>query len=223
MKLIRVLLVDDHTLVRAGICALLQSVPGIKVVGEASSGQEALRLVTECRPVVILLDITMSDMNGLTAAEQLTAGHPWVRVIMLTGDSRQESVLAALRAGAVGYVTKSATPEELSTAVRTVVRGKTFLSSSVSEHVVAGYLQGVANRASAPDPLTPRQREVLRLIAAGMRNKDIARRLRLSVKTVEMHRTQLMKTLDIHDVAGLVRYAIGVGLASVGGPDEPPA
>lgn len=221
MDTIRVLLVDDHELVRAGIRALLQNIPGVEVVAEASDGREALRLVAAHAPHVVLLDITMPDMNGLETARQLRHAHPDVKIIMLSMHADEEYVLQALRAGATGYLLKGARRAELELAVTAVAAGETYLSPSASKHVVGDFVQRASGAESAVEAapherLTPRQRQILQLIADGQSTKEIARTLNLSVKTVEMHRTQLMDRLDIRDVARLVRYAIKNGLVSSG-------
>ena len=223
MKTIRVLLADDHALVRAGIRALLQNIGEIEVVGEADDGREALRLIETLEPNVVLMDIAMPGLNGLEAASRITKEFPEVRVIILSMYGNEEYVLQALRAGAMGYLLKGARTAELELAVTSVARGETYLSPAASKHVVVDYIQrslGAAVPSQAePRPqerLTPRQREILQLIAEGQTTKEIARTLSLSVKTVEMHRAQLMERLDIHDVAGLVRYAIRVGMVTPG-------
>lgn len=218
MSKIRVLLVDDHTLVRAGIRALLQNLAGIEVVGEADDGHEALRLISELRPQVVLMDIAMPGLNGLEAVARIAQAAPEVRVIMLSMHASEEYVLQALRAGAAGYLLKGARLSELELAVMSVARGETYLSPAASKHVVSGYVQQAgeaSQRSTAPtERLTPRQREILLLIAQGTTTKEIAQKLSISVKTVEMHRAQLMERLGIHDVAGLVRYAIRIGMIS---------
>jgi DNA-binding NarL/FixJ family response regulator len=216
MTSIRILLTDDHALVRAGFRAILQKIEGFAVVGEAGDGIEALRLIESEKPDVVLLDITMPGLSGLEVASRISQKWPGVRAIMLSMHASEEFVLMALRAGAAGYLIKEAGPEELETAIRTVASGETYLSPSVSKHVVSGYLQRVRTPSNPVDQLTPRQKEVLQLIAEGMTNKEIARRLNISGKTVESHRTQLMERLDIHDIAGLVRFAIRVGLVKEG-------
>lgn len=218
----RVLLVDDHLLVRAGLRTLLEQMPGIEVVGEASNGREALDLIKANPPDVVLMDITMAEMNGLVATAQITHDFPQVRSLMLSMHVTKEYVTQALQAGASGYLLKDAAPTELELAIRSVMRGEKYLSPAVSTHVIADYLQratgSTTNRAdtalSSTTPLTLRQREILQLIAEGNTTKEIATKLTLSVKTVETHRTQLMERLDIHDIAGLVRYAIRIGLVT---------
>jgi DNA-binding NarL/FixJ family response regulator len=225
MKPTRVLLAEDHTLVRAGIRALLQNLTGIQVVAEASDGREALRLIKTYQPDVVLMDIAMAGLNGLEATARVTKEFPTVRVIILSMHSNEEYVAQALRAGAAGYLLKDAVAAELELAVTAVARGKTYLSPAVSQHVIADYLRRAGGGATggggeAPSTsalLTPRQREILQLIAEGHSTKEIASILHLSVKTVETHRTQLMARLDVHDVAGLVRYAIRIGLVT---PDK---
>jgi DNA-binding NarL/FixJ family response regulator len=212
MDPIRILIADDHSLVRAGFRALLQNVPSIQVVAEAGDGTEALRLIEQHRPDIVLLDITMPGVTGLEVAAAVSKKWPEIRTVMLSMHASEEFVLQALQAGAKGYLLKDAATDELETAIRAVASGETFLSPSVSKHVVAGYLQRVRAPAGPLEQLTPRQREVLQLIAEGLTNKEIARRLNISGKTVESHRTQLMERLDIHDIAGLVRFAVRVGV-----------
>ena len=213
MSATRLLLADDHTLVRAGLRALLQGVPGVEVVGEVSNGREAVRQAGELHPDVVLMDIAMSDLNGLEAARQIVREFPGVRVIMLSMHATEEYVVQALRAGASGYLLKNAGAEELAKAIEHVARGETFLSPAVSRQVTE-YIRRVGPEGSAMDRLSPRQREILQLIAEGNTTKRIAQTLHISAKTVETHRCQLMEQLDIHDVAGLVRYAIRQGLVT---------
>jgi DNA-binding NarL/FixJ family response regulator len=215
MKPICVLLAEDHALVRAGFRALLENLPGIQVVAEAGDGREALRLIETHRPNVVLMDITMPGLNGLEAAGRVASEFPYVHVIILSMHANEEYVLQALRAGAAGYLLKDADPAELEMAVTAVARGETYLSPPVSKRVIADYVRRVGDESSSLVRLTPRQREVLQLITEGHTTREIARILDISVKTVETHRTQLMERLDIHDIAGLVRYAIGVGLVSL--------
>ncbi len=212
MKSIRVLLADDHALVRAGIRALLQNIAGIQVVAEADDGQEALRLIKTHQPDVVLMDISMPGLNGLEVAAQVAKDFPTVRVIMLSMHANEEYVLQALRAGAVGYLLKGARTAELELAVMAVARGETYLSPEASKHVIGGYVQRASHEPTAVEKLTPRQREILQLIAEGYTRKQIAQKLNISVKTFDTYRAQLMNQLDVHDVAGLVRYAISIGL-----------
>jgi DNA-binding NarL/FixJ family response regulator len=211
MAVLRVLLVDDHALVRAGMRSLLREIEGVEVVAEASDGAEALRLAARENPDVILLDIAMKGMNGLDAAARLREQQPGAKVIVLSMHTSEEYVLLALRAGAAGYLIKDSATSELELALKAVARGETYLSPAISRQVVEGYVQRVG-AAATPDPLTPRQREVLKRIAEGRSTKEIAYELKLSVKTVETHRAQVMERLGIRDVAGLVRYAMRAGL-----------
>lgn len=214
MKTFRILLADDHALVRAGIRELVQKLPGLEVVAEASNGRQALELIQAQTPDLVLLDIGMKELNGLEVAERLTREHPGVKALILSMHANEEYVLRALRAGACGYMLKDSAITELKLAIDTVLAGKTYLSPSISRSVIDSYL----NRTAAParknslDLLTPRQREILQLIAEGNSTKEIAANLNLSAKTVETHRAQLMERLDIYDVASLVRFAIRAGL-----------
>ncbi|MEX2241238.1 MAG: response regulator transcription factor [Burkholderiales bacterium] len=211
MTPLRVLLVDDHALVRAGMRSLLQDLPDVEVVAEAGDGAEALAAAERERPDVVLLDIAMKGMNGLEAAARLRERLPGVKVIILSMHTSEEYVLLALRAGAAAYLIKDSATSELELALKCVMRGETYLSPAISRQVVDGYVQRVG-AGGGPDPLTPRQREVLKRIAEGRSTKEIAFELNLSVKTVETHRAQIMERLGIRDVAGLVRYAMRAGL-----------
>jgi len=208
---IRVVLADDHALVRAGMRSLLNGMSQVQVVGEAASGEEALELAASERPDVVLMDIAMKGMSGLEAAARMRERHAAVRVVILSMHAGEEYVLQALRAGAVGYLLKDAATGELELALRSVMRGESWFSPAVSRQVVEGYVQRVGGEAAA-EVLTARQREVLRLVAGGKSTKEIAYDLTLSVKTVETHRAQIMERLGIRDVAGLVRYALRTGL-----------
>ena len=210
---VRVLLADDHALVRAGIRALLQDLEGVTVVAETGNGAEVLELARAHRPDAVLLDISMPGLSGLDVSAQLQQELPEVRVVVLSMHANEEYVLQALRAGAVGYLLKDSATAELELALKAVMQGETYLSPPISKQVVEGYVQRVGAEQPAAD-LTPRQRQVLQLIAEGHSTKEIAYRLELSVKTVETHRAQLMERLQIRDIAGLVKYAIRNGLAS---------
>ena len=212
---IRVLLADDHKLFRAGIRSLLQTVADLEVIAEAEDGRDALRLVAAHHPDVVLMDIMMPELNGLDAAARLARAFPRARVIVLSMNADPDSVLRALRAGAVGYLVKTADPAELELAIRAVMRGERFLSSAISAHVVSACLGRVDQEQSSLERLAPRQREVLQLVAEGHTTKAIAAKLAISVKTAEAYRAELMQALDIHDVASLTRYAIRSGLVSV--------
>ncbi len=214
----RVLLADDHHLVRAGIRALLEGLPDVEIVAEAGDGQEALASLVRTKPDIALVDISMPGLNGLELASRASREVPETRLVILSVHGDASHVAQALRAGAKGYLVKDAAADELPILVRSVMRGETYLSPSISRHVVEGFL----GRASAPgeensakpEVLTSRQREILQLVAEGRSTKDIANLLELSVKTVETHRAQIMERLDIHDLAGLVRYAVRAGLVS---------
>jgi DNA-binding NarL/FixJ family response regulator len=211
MKPTRVLLADDHTLVRAGIRSLLEDLPDVIVAAEASDGHEALRLIEEHRPDVALLDIAMPGLNGLEVAARVVQDFPYVGVIILSMHATEEYVLRALRGGAAGYLLKDAGPAELELALEAVTRGERYLSPAISKHVTE-YVRRVGEEATSLERLTPRQREVLQLVAEGHTTREIAQILEIGVKTVEAHRANLMDKLDIHDIAGLVRYAVRKGL-----------
>jgi DNA-binding NarL/FixJ family response regulator len=211
---IRVVLADDHALVRAGIRALLEKLPGIEVVGEADNGREALELIKKREPNLILLDISMRELGGLEVLPRIVKDFPAVKVLILSGHANEEYVIRALRSGAAGYMLKDAATAELQLAIDSVTQEKTYLSPSISRTVIDNYLERVGGPISPLEQLTPRQREILQLIAEGKNTKEIAHTLGISVKTVEAHRLQLMARLDIHDVPGLVRYAVRSGLVS---------
>jgi DNA-binding NarL/FixJ family response regulator len=214
MTPIHVLLADDHDLVRAGIRSLLESTADIVVVAEAAEGFEALRLIQDHHPQVALVDLMMPALNGLEVLERVTRDFPSVRIIILSMEGGRALVLSALRAGAAGYLLKNSSPAELETAIRVVARGQTYLHPAVSSHLISDLRDHAEGRGEAIDLLTSRQREILRLVAEGNPTKVIAHKLDLSPKTVEMHRSQLMGRLNIHDVAGLVRYAVRTGVVS---------
>jgi DNA-binding NarL/FixJ family response regulator len=214
MNPIRVLIADDHALVRAGIRVLVEKIEGIVVVGEAGKGSEVLELVRELRPDLMLLDITMPDGGGFEVLEQVTKKYPEIKIIVLTVHEAGEYAIRTLREGAVGFLPKSAASTELDQAIQAVIRGEVYISPETSRKTLLEYGKGATKR-DLLATLSPRQREVLRLIAEGKTTKQIAQLLEISVKTVETHRAQLMERLGIHDVAGLVRYAIIVGLIEV--------
>jgi DNA-binding NarL/FixJ family response regulator len=214
MNPIRVLLVDDHALVRAGIRSLLEKMAGVKVVGEASNGREALELVRLHLPNLVLMDIAMRELGGLETLPRIIKDFPRVKVVVLSAHANEEYVIRALRSGASGYMLKDAATAELELVIKSVAQGKTYLSPSISRPVIDSYLLRVGGEVSPLEQLTARQREVLQMIAEGKNTKEIAGELEVSVKTVEAHRLQLMARLNIHDVPGLVRYAIRSGLVS---------
>jgi len=211
----RVLLAEDHALVRSGIRALLEDLSGIDVVGEVANGREALEFVATHRPDVVLMDLTMPELNGLDATARIRREFSEVRILILSMHGDDEYVTQSLRAGANGYLLKNAGRAELEIALRAVARGDHYLSPAVSRTVVAEFVHGGGERRTPLERLTPRQREVLQLIAEGNSTKEIAAKLNLSIKTVESHRAQLMHRLGIHDVPGLVRYAIRAGVVSL--------
>ena len=202
MSPIRVVLADDHTLFRAGIRSLLNEIEEVEVIGEAADGQTALQLIEQQHPDIALLDIGMSGLSGLDVAARLAELSAPVRVIILSMHGNEEYVLQALRAGAAGYVLKDADTIELGLALKAALRGETYLSPAVSRQVVAGYVQRTGAGEDLLGKLSARQRETLQLIAEGCSTQEIARRMQISVKTVEKHRAQLMDRLGIHDVAG---------------------
>lgn len=212
MKPTRILLVDDHELVRAGLRSLLESFQGLEVVAEANDGQEALRQIAAYRPDIALMDISMDGMAGLEATAQAAREFPGTRIIILSMHANEVYVLQALRAGAAGYLRKDARAQELEAAIRSVMKGEVFLTPSVSRFVLAGYVRRTGTAGPGAVQLTPRQREILQLVAQGRTTAEIARTLVLSTKTVETHRAKIMERLGIHDLAGLVRYAIREGL-----------
>jgi DNA-binding NarL/FixJ family response regulator len=218
----RVVLADDHNLVRAGLRALLERLPDVEVVGEASNGREALALITRVKPDLALLDIGMPELNGLDAAARIAREAPRTRLVMVSMHASESFVAQAIQLGVAGYVLKESCADELPVLLRAVAAGETYLSPGVSKTLVGalknklagGTPPAASGAAAAAGVLTPRQREILQLVAEGKSTKDIAKALDLSVKTVETHRAQIMERLDIHDVAGLVRYAIRLGLIS---------
>jgi DNA-binding NarL/FixJ family response regulator len=205
---IRILLAEDHVMVRQGLHALLEQA-GMAVIGEAADGQEALRIAYEQHPDVAVLDIGMPYLNGLETARRLREALPQTKIVLLTMHTEDPYVLEAIQAGAVGYVLKTQAMLDLVQAIQNVLQGQIYLSPRISRALVTAYL---TRSDLPPDPLTSREREVLQLIAEGETTKEIAWRLKLSAKTVESHRIRLMRKLDIHETATLVRYAIRRGL-----------
>lgn len=211
----RILIADDHNLIRSSLRLWLQSMPGVQVVGEASDGREAVAMAVQLQPNVLLMDIGMPELNGLDAAAQVVKHVPHTRVVLLSMHSEPRYVRQALGIGVVGYILKTAPPEELSMAITAVMRGDVWLSPSISRMVVEDFREGQAQPESSASALTPRQREVLQLVAEGRSTKEIAKALAISVKTVETHRAQLMQRLGIYDVPGLVREAVREGLIRI--------
>jgi DNA-binding NarL/FixJ family response regulator len=213
---IRVVIVDDHVLLRIGLRGLLAALEGVEIVGEAADGLKALELVEALRPDILMTDITMPGLDGLGLTTAVASGPSGTRVIILSMHTEVAYADKAVMAGAAGYLVKDSAVAEVELAIRAVARGESYLSPVVSKHVLTGYTRMAEAQAVAPDPLTPRQREVLKLIAEGLTTKAIARRLDISGKTADTHRVQLMERLGIHDIAGLVRYAIRTGLVDQG-------
>jgi DNA-binding NarL/FixJ family response regulator len=211
-KKTRIMLADDHQLVRAGFRALLKQIPAVEVVAEASDGRQALDLFKKHRPDVILIDIAMPKLNGLEAISRITREFPNAMVIVLSMHANHEYVVQAVQSGARGYLIKDDAVSELKAAIKGVTAGQLYLSPSISKHVTPGDLEKVGVRYDPLARLTTRQREILQLIAEGNNTKEIAFLLKVSVKTVEAHRTQLMQRLGINDIPSLVRQAMRSGL-----------
>jgi DNA-binding NarL/FixJ family response regulator len=209
---IRVVVVDDHELVRAGVVMLLGAMPNVEVVGQASDAPSLLALVKTVAADLVLLDIAMPGLNGLELMPELMAVLPQVKVIILSMHKDKQYVRKALSLGAQGYLLKDAAPAELGNAIAAVMRGENYLSPVVSQSALSDYVQHLRSETKADPTLTPRQIEILRLIAMGQSSKEIANSLNLSVKTVDSHRTNLMQLLGIHEITGLVRYALRNGL-----------
>lgn len=221
MSEVRVLLADDHTLIRSGLRLLVDEIAGFQVVAEAGDGREAVRLVRQLQPDIALLDIGMPGLNGLDATALIAQATPQTHIVILSMYAAEDYVLAALRAGAIGYVAKFAAADELERALRAVLKGEHWLSPSISPHLLDEYLRG-SRQPKAPTEtetglglLTRRQREILKLIAESHSTREIAERLSISIKTAETHRNQLMERLNIHDVASLTRFAIRCGLVDL--------
>ena len=213
-KRIRVVLVDNHPIFRAGIREALKKLPGVDVVGEASDGREAVELVKSVHPDMVFMDISMPGLNGLEATDRIVKSHPEVRVIILSRVDIEEYYWRALRVGAAGYLLKNAVVAELRTAVQRVAAGEVYLSSEVTKSLRRYPLHEIARAGSPLGQLSERQREILQLIAEGETTKGIALKLDVSPKTVEYHRMQLMQRLNIFDIPGLVRFAVRTGLVS---------
>jgi len=210
----RVVIADDHHLVRAGIAALLSDLPDVEVVGEASDGYEAVTLVSELSPTILFLDLVMPGLSGLEALALINESQPQVRVVILSMHDSEEHVLRALKLGAVGFMLKDAAPEELTRAIKAVNQGDTWLSPAVSKTVISSYLERCGSD-EIENLLTVRQKQVLKMIAEGHSTKEVSFTLNLSIKTIETYRSQIMDKLDIHDLPGLVRYAIRNGIIAL--------
>jgi len=209
LKTKRVLLADDHEIIRAGLRRVLEDAPNCEIVGEAATGRRAVEMALELRPDVIVLDIAMPELNGLEATRQIVKDFPEAEILILTVHDSEVFIREVLNAGARGYLLKSDAGRHLLAAVDSLARHEPFFTSKVSEIVLEGFLSGGSPRkASGPKDLTPREREVVQLLAEGKANKEVAGLLNISVKTVETHRTNVMQKLDLHSVTELVRYAI---------------
>jgi DNA-binding NarL/FixJ family response regulator len=207
-------LADDHTLVRAGIRSLLETIENLEVIAESGDGREALELIARHRPDLAMLDIGMPGMCGIEIARRSAQASPKTKIVILSMYDDKTHVTQAIRAGVAGYLLKGAAVVELPLAIKAVMMGETYLTPRVSRHVVDGFLQDELGGSDPLESLPPRQREILQLIAEGRSTKEIAGIFKVSVKTIETHRARLMERLDIHDVPGLVRFAIRSGLVS---------
>lgn len=212
----RIVIAEDHRILREGLRALISSEPNLDVVGEAEDGRDAIHCVETLTPDLVLMDLSMPRMDGLDAIKEIKKRHPETKVLALTVHKTEEYILATLRAGADGYVLKDATQDELLLAIRSVLGGKSYLSPGASEKVIEGYLESrkTLKTSTSWDTLTPREREILKLIAEGYKNRDIADYLFVSIKTVEKHRANLMKKLDLHTTSALTAFAMEKGLVT---------
>ncbi len=212
----KIVIAEDHTILREGLRALLSSQEDLDVVGEAEDGREAIRQVEELTPDLILMDLSMPKMNGVEAIREIRRRVPETKILALTVHKAEEFIVEVLQAGADGYIPKDASSNELMMAIKSVLMGKRYLSPSVSKVVIEGYLESRRTFASSTpwETLTKREREILKLIAEGHKNKEIADFLCISVKTVEKHRANLMKKLDLHSAAALTAYAMERGLVT---------
>ena len=213
---LRIVLADDHTILREGLRSLLSADPNFDIVGEAEDGREAVRCVEKLEPNLLLMDLSMPRMSGMDAISEIKRRYSETKIIALTVHKTEEYLLKTLQAGVDGYVLKDATHDELVMAIHNVMAGKRYLSPGISGKVIEGYLEGKEDSLSGSSwqKLSQREREVLKLIAEGYKNKEIAEDLCISLKTVEKHRANLMKKLDLHNAAGLTVYAVDKGLVS---------
>lgn len=212
----RIVIAEDHTILREGLRMLLSSNPDLIVAGEAEDGLAAVRSAETLKPDLMLMDLSMPRMNGMGAIQEIKRSCPETKILVLTVHKTEEYILAALKAGADGYVLKDATHNELMLAIECVLSGKAYLSPGISEKVIEGYLEGrkTLKPATAWDTLTQREREILKMVAEGYKNKDIADCLCISAKTVEKHRANLMRKLDLHSVSALTAFAVEKGLTT---------
>ena len=214
MKTIKVVLAEDHTIVRQGLRSLLEQQAGIEVIAEAENGRQAVQIAEQLKPDLVLMDFSMPELNGLEATRQIKQRVPDVKVLILTRHTNQEYVKSILRAGASGFLIKKSAADELVLAIKSIYQGDSFLDSSISKKVIERYLHQ-SDRENEEVKITPRQREVLQLIAEGHPNRDIASTLHISVKTVDNHRANLIQKLGLNSTAGLIQYAIRVGIISL--------
>ena len=210
----RIVIAEDHTILREGLRALLSAKPDYEIVGEAEDGNAAIRCVEKLKPNLVLMDLSMPRMNGMDAIKEIKKRSPETKVLVLTVHKTDEYIMATFQAGADGYVLKDSTHAELELAIQNVLSGKYFISPGISEKLIGGYLQGKKTlKITTPwETLTQRERGILKLIAEGYKNKEIADYLCISVKTVEKHRANLMQKLDLHNISDLTAFAIGKGL-----------
>ena len=215
IKRTRILICDDHTLFVEGIKAMLRNESSLEIVGEARDGRQAVELVKELKPDLLLMDVSMPDMNGFDATQRVHELDPNIKVLILTMHDEEELVARCLEAGAAGYIIKDAPASQLLYAIEMVTKGERYLSPVVLKQVVAGYVKNSNVPQTSYDRLSPREREVLKLLAEGLSVKEVATRLNLSVKTVDVHKTNLMKKIDVHDRTELIKYAIRQKLIAV--------
>jgi DNA-binding NarL/FixJ family response regulator len=213
---VRIVIAEDHTILREGLKSLLSSNPDFEIIGEAEDGREAIRCVEKFKPDLILMDLSMPRINGLDAIKEIKKRFSETKILVLTVHKTEEYILATLKSGADGYILKDSTHAELVLAVKNVLSGKHYISPGISEKVIEGYLEGkkTLKRKSSWETLTQREREILKLIAEGYKNKEIGDYLCISPKTVEKHRANLMEKLDLHNVQALTTFAIEKGLVS---------
>ncbi len=211
----RIVLVDDHALVRAGIRSLLEGISGIRVIAEVGDGLQALDIVRREEPDAVLLDITLPGLNGLEVASRISRLNIGTRILMLSMHTGPEYVARALSAGALGYLYKDSAFEELSSALQSVLTGRRYLSTAIDAQLVDQFIESQGAGLPELEVLTPRQRQVLQLVAEGLGTREISERLHVSIKTVETHRAQMMDRLGIHDVPGLVRFALRTGIVNI--------
>jgi DNA-binding NarL/FixJ family response regulator len=213
---VRIVIAEDHTILREGLKSLLSSNPDFEIIGEAEDGREAIRCVEKFKPDLILMDLSMPRMNGMDAIKEIKKRFSETKILVLTVHKTEEYILATLKSGADGYILKDSTHAELVLAVKNVLSGKHYISPGISEKVIEGYLEGkkTLKRKSSWETLTQREREILKLIAEGYKNKEIGDYLCISPKTVEKHRANLMEKLDLHNVQALTTFAIEKGLVS---------